>query len=607
MSSLYEQIPDEANSQEALKAKQEEDDFVDKLAEKLQRLSCSDTERVTHPSFVRSRKDADGIVNETEDCLYADSDASEILLDTRMVPIPSRGRAWMNAKSRNLQDDVMADVLSDPLLSPSLVIYTPALLMMLSGMPPKHKLMTLMNEQKVTLSELDELDKRDDAEAVTLRNFGHQKLGKLEADILAESLRVHALQGTSRLWPQRITAQRAAIEYHVLIRTLIENNGFYAKHTMEGMEVRTVIEDSNLRLTDELNGLLRDSNLRKVVGPYMTQLYETLNLRSLDDPELYGGEMEFGPKLLAEVQHCMVDYTLNLLRALERWILRVTAPHGLVVKIGRDAYEERVLPYFFTAYNLFPHQPRPEERGCPLQGALLREIGANIQGALEARIEAMPGTWDASPRFLAPAIELDNTTLEEEEAGDVQDDAFSGRKIRRVRRRNAARSLVALHLPMQTMNFEVTARHLYAIVNHLTQEIGASGLNESKTRSFWGNVVLPFKVARVPYRSVPGEILPEMLTGPLGSWVNLCDSSQGVREHRMPMFRQMPRLYFATKVASNEIVSSNEKLAHLIEGIRFKTEEQNFTPSVALATLCSSGDRVKFETALAAFSLAMGF
>lgn len=605
--SLYGQIPDKANSHEALKAKQEEDDFVDKLAEKLQGLSCSDTEQVTHPSFVRIHKDADGIVNDLGACLYADSDASEILLDARMVPIPSQGRAWMNAERKVLQDEVMADVLADPLLPPSLVIYTPAVLMMLTGMPPKHRLAALLNEQRETLDDLDALDKWDDAEAVTLRNFGHQKMGRLEADILAESLRVHVLQGTSKLWPKCITAQRAATEYHVFIRTLIENNGFYAKHTMEGMEVRTVIEDSNTRLTEELNGLLRDSNLRKVVGPYMTQLCETLNLRSLDDPELYGGEVAFGPGLLAEVQHCMVDYTLNLLRALERWILRVTAPHGLVAKIGRDVYEERVMPYFFTAYNLFPHQPQPEERNCPLQASLLQEIGNNILGALETRLEAMPGTWDAGPRFLAPAIELDNTTLEEEKDREVYDDAPAGRNIRRKRRRNTVLSLVALYLPMQTMNFETTARYLYAAANHLTQEIGAAGLNESKARSFWGNVAMSFKVARVPYKSVSGEIMPEMLTGPLGSWVSLCGRSQGVREHRMPMFRQIPRLYFATKTATDGSVSTGEKLAHLIEHIRFKTGEQDFAPSPALVSLCNSGDRQKLDLALAVVSITMGF
>lgn len=594
-------------TQEALREKQEGDAYVDELVEKLQELSCSDTERRVYPSFVVTYEDEDGNIDETGLCLYADNDKSEVLLDRRMVPIPSQGRAWMNAESQNLREHVTADIVSDPLLSPSLVVYTPALLMMMTGAPPKNVLAAFKNMQQKILDELDILDKRDDPEAAVLRNFGQQRLGKIEADILAESLRLHTLQSTTRLWPKCITAEQAAIEYHVLIRTLIENNGFYSKHTMDGMEVRTVIEDSNGRMTEELNGLLRDKTLRKVVGPYISQLNETLHLRSIDDPELYKGEQPFGPDLLAEVQHCMVDYTVNVLRTLERWILRVTAPVGIVKKIGREQYETRVMSYFFTEYRLYPHQPRPDEDGCPLQGTLLRKIEGSIRSATNARLSSIPGVWDASPRFLAPAIEMDNRIREEQNSEEASDDSpHGGRKIRRVRRKNLSASFRALHLPMPSMGFEDTARHLYAIANYLVQNTGAAGLNASMARSFWGNVFLPFKTARVPYQRTPGEILPEILSGPLGSWVSLRDKSKGVAEHCMPKFRQISRLYFATKIASSETASTAEKLAHFVEHVKYKTGKNDFYPSDDLVALCNSGDREKFDIAMAAFSLAMG-
>jgi len=583
--SLFEQIEKREEEGRASRPEddaREEDLFVDALAEKLAGLSCSGTEQRVYPSFVRKREG----VPEDGSCLYADNNESEILLDRHMVPIPSRGRVWMNAMREELQADVMAGVLSDPLLSFSLVIYTPALLMLMTGAPPKHNLVALGYKQKCTLDELDELDARTDARAAALRNFGQQRLGHLEADMLAEALRFQRLRDTCKAWPRCITASDAAIEYHTLIRTLIENNGFYARHTLEGMTVRKVIEDANDQLAHELRMLLGDKQLRDVVSPFVRQLQRTMNLRSLDDPlEKYEGTMPFGPALLAEVQHSMVDYTLNLLRALERWILRVAAPHALVSRIKRDAYEQRVMPYFFTEFQIFPRQPRPGADDHPEQARLLREIETGLDRTLECRLAALPGVWDASPRFLAPAVALDNAPRQ------------GGRAQLTTQER---------HLPMPTMNFEQTARQLYAIANHLVLETDAKPLDALSSRLFWGNPALPFATVCAPRATIAGEMAVECHGGRLVEWVDLRTGAPVAWEHARRHFRQVPKLYIQAKIAQDPAASLSEKFRYLTAVVRHREGSEVPAGSDKLSRMIEGGRREEVELALRAFSLAHG-
>lgn len=610
--SLFEQIKKQTDDDgdDLIDLKQKDDEFVDELANELKKLSCSSTEERIYPSFIANNLDETETVDENGRYLFANADKSRIILDPRMVPIPPQGRIWLKAKREDLQRDVIESLINDPMIPGTLVIFTPALLMMMSGDPPLHVLISLLHEKKKTLDEMNSIEKRGNEKEKPILNFGYQKLGRLEADILSTCFQIRNVKNAKKVWPARITAAKAAAEYRSIIQMLIENNGFYPKHTLEGMSVRTVIEDADVRLTEELDDLLKDKNLRTTIRPYMSQIINTLNLRSIDDPDLYGGTAKFGPKLLAEVQHCMADYTINLLRALERWILRVAAPHWLVQKIGREDYETHVMPYFFTDYTMYPHQPRPEDRNNEAQREMIREIESNLVENTKIRMELIPEFWCASPRFLSPAIDLDNyefnTPTAPASSNTVEDDP-EPKKIRKVRRTNAPQSLKSLHLPMPLMNFETTARHLYAIVNHIVSETAAGSLNAGKSRSFWGNTVLPFKSARIPYKSISGEILPEMLTGPLISWVNLVDSSKPVEKYRLPRFKQMPRLYFTTKVATSGAFSSNEKLAHFVAYVRHKSGIDDFCPSRALVDFCESGDKTEVSRVLAALSFALGF
>lgn len=247
----------------------------------------------------------------SEKFIRGNIDRNMLPLSSKMVPLPTHSMS--DSENREFEKMAMDDsikISTAPMIAHSLYMFTPSLLVLMSANPSLAALDDIYSScLEVARRWKESTDERE-------RTFHVQNLIELQDIYELEKQRIMSEMRSERIWSIRTNAVEIIAHYRRIMNIIRSTNGFAGIDQDYATEMSALIHKCDRFMTKELQQLTKDTKFLTILDPLIGQIKETGNIYDLSKVNA------------TKFQNQTINYTVEFVRIMERWILRVCTPHA---------------------------------------------------------------------------------------------------------------------------------------------------------------------------------------------------------------------------------------------------------------------------------------